>query len=104
MALPDHRTPWWRRKPRVIDQAPAGGHPPPRPGRPATLPCQGMPPCGRQRRARSVGVDEGGFLAVRRPLAGNDAHRCHGDPRARFRKSLLGHFSGADGRPLYLAA
>ncbi|MCP9801215.1 acetate--CoA ligase [Synechococcus sp. RedBA-s] len=91
---------WWQTETGGVMISPLPGATPTKPGS-ATLPLPGIVADVVDSEGRSVGVDEGGYLAVRRPWPGM-MRTVHGDPE-RFRKSYWEHISGADGRPLYFA-
>ncbi|MDM7938663.1 MAG: acetate--CoA ligase [Cyanobium sp. CZS 48M] len=91
---------WWQTETGGVMISPLPGATPTKPGS-ATLPLPGIVADVVDSDGRSVGVDEGGYLAVRRPWPGM-MRTVHGDPE-RFRKSYWEHISGADGRPLYFA-
>ena len=67
----------------------------------ATLPLPGIAADVVDGEGNSVGTDEGGFLAVRRPWPGM-MRTVHGDPE-RFRRSYWEHIRPADGSWLYFA-
>ncbi|EAQ75176.1 MULTISPECIES: acetate--CoA ligase [unclassified Synechococcus] len=91
---------WWQTETGGVMISPLPGATPTKPGS-ATLPLPGIAADVVDSEGRSVGVDEGGYLAVRRPWPGM-MRNVHGDPE-RFRKSYWEHITGADGRPLYFA-
>jgi acetyl-CoA synthetase len=91
---------WWQTETGGVMISPLPGATPTKPGS-ATLPLPGIAADIVDNEGHSVGVDEGGYLAVRRPWPGM-MRTVHGDPE-RFRKSYWEHILGADGRPLYFA-
>ncbi|MCT0201807.1 acetate--CoA ligase [Synechococcus sp. CS-603] len=91
---------WWQTETGGVMISPLPAATPTKPGS-ATLPLPGIAADVVDSEGRSVGVDEGGYLAVRRPWPGM-MRTVHGDSE-RFRKSYWEHITGADGRPLYFA-
>ncbi|QPN57050.1 acetate--CoA ligase [Synechococcus sp. CBW1107] len=91
---------WWQTETGGVMISPLPGATPTKPGS-ATLPLPGIAADVVDSEGHSVGVDEGGYLAVRRPWPGM-MRTVHGDPE-RFRKSYWEHITGDDGRPLYFA-
>ncbi|MCT0249629.1 acetate--CoA ligase [Synechococcus sp. CS-205] len=91
---------WWQTETGGVMISPLPGATPTKPGS-ATLPLPGIAADVVDNEGHSVGVDEGGYLAVRRPWPGM-MRTVHGDPE-RFRKSYWEHITGDDGRPLYFA-
>ncbi|MBC1261043.1 acetate--CoA ligase [Synechococcus sp. BSF8S] len=91
---------WWQTETGGVMISPLPGATPTKPGS-ATLPLPGIAADVVDNEGHSVGVDEGGYLAVRRPWPGM-MRTVHGDPE-RFRRSYWEHITGDDGRPLYFA-
>ncbi len=91
---------WWQTETGGIMISPLPGATPTKPGS-ATLPLPGIAADVVDLQGRSAGVDEGGYLAVRRPWPGM-MRTVHGDPE-RFRKSYWEHIETADGSRLYFA-
>ena len=91
---------WWQTETGGIMISPLAAATPTKPGS-ATLPLPGIAADIVDAEGRSVGVDEGGYLAVRRPWPGM-MRTVHGDPD-RFRSSYWEHIRPADGSWLYFA-
>jgi len=91
---------WWQTETGGIMISPMAAATPTKPGS-ATLPLPGIAADIVDAEGRSVGVDEGGYLAVRRPWPGM-MRTVHGDPD-RFRSSYWEHIRPADGSWLYFA-
>ncbi|MCP9916210.1 acetate--CoA ligase [Cyanobium sp. ATX 6F1] len=91
---------WWQTETGGVMISPLPGATPTKPGS-ATLPLPGISADVVDISGNSVGVDEGGYLAVRRPWPGM-MRTVHGDPD-RFRRSYWEHIRPADGSWLYFA-
>ena len=91
---------WWQTETGGVMISPLPAATPTKPGS-ATLPLPGIEADVVDSDGNSVGVDEGGFLAVRRPWPGM-MRTVHGDPE-RFRRSYWEHIRPADGSYLYFA-
>ena len=91
---------WWQTETGGVMISPLPAATPTKPGS-ATLPLPGIEADVVDSDGNSVGVDEGGFLAVRRPWPGM-MRTVHGDPE-RFRRSYWEHICPADGSYLYFA-
>ena len=91
---------WWQTETGGVMISPLPAATPTKPGS-ATLPLPGIAADVVDGEGNSVGTDEGGFLAVRRPWPGM-MRTVHGDPE-RFRRSYWEHIRPADGSWLYFA-
>ena len=91
---------WWQTETGGVMISPLPGATPTKPGS-CTLPLPGIAADVVDISGTSVGVDEGGYLAVRRPWPGM-MRTVHGDPD-RFRRSYWEHIRPADGSWLYFA-
>ncbi len=91
---------WWQTETGGVMISPLPGATPTKPGS-CTLPLPGIAADVVDISGNSVGVDEGGYLAVRRPWPGM-MRTVHGDPD-RFRRSYWEHIRPADGSWLYFA-
>ena len=91
---------WWQTETGGVMISPLPGATPTKPGS-CTLPLPGIDADVVDLDGNSVPVDEGGYLAVRRPWPGM-MRTVHGDPD-RFRSSYWEHIRPADGSWLYFA-
>ncbi len=91
---------WWQTETGGVMISPLPGATPTKPGS-CTLPLPGIAADVVDISGNSVGIDEGGYLAVRRPWPGM-MRTVHGDPD-RFRRSYWEHIRPADGSWLYFA-
>ena len=91
---------WWQTETGGVMISPLPAATPTKPGS-ATLPLPGIAADVVDGEGNSVGTDEGGFLAVRRPWPGM-MRTVHGDPE-RFRRNYWEHIRPADGSWLYFA-
>jgi acetyl-CoA synthetase len=91
---------WWQTETGGVMISPLPGATPTKPGS-ATLPLPGIAADVVDIAGNSVGVDEGGYLAIRRPWPGM-MRTVHGDPE-RFRSSYWEHIRPADGSYIYFA-
>jgi acetyl-CoA synthetase len=91
---------WWQTETGGVMISPLPGATPTKPGS-CTLPLPGIVADVVDLEGNSVPVDEGGYLAVRRPWPGM-MRTVHGDPD-RFRSSYWEHIRPADGSSLYFA-
>ena len=91
---------WWQTETGGVMISPLPAATPTKPGS-ATLPLPGIAADVVDGEGNSIGTDEGGFLAVRRPWPGM-MRTVHGDPE-RFRRSYWEHIRPADGSWLYFA-
>ena len=91
---------WWQTETGGVMISPLPAATPTKSGS-ATLPLPGIAADVVDGEGNSVGTDEGGFLAVRRPWPGM-MRTVHGDPE-RFRRSYWEHIRPADGSWLYFA-
>jgi acetyl-CoA synthetase len=91
---------WWQTETGGVMISPLPGATPTKPGS-CTLPLPGIAADVVDLEGNSVPVDQGGYLAVRRPWPGM-MRTVHGDPD-RFRSSYWEHIHTADGSRLYFA-
>jgi acetyl-CoA synthetase len=91
---------WWQTETGGVMISPLPGATPTKPGS-CTLPLPGIAADVVDLDGNTVPVDEGGYLAVRRPWPGM-MRTVHGDPD-RFRSSYWEHIRPADGSWLYFA-
>jgi acetyl-CoA synthetase len=91
---------WWQTETGGVMISPLPGATPTKPGS-CTLPLPGIAADVVDLEGNSVGADQGGYLAVRRPWPGM-MRTVHGDPD-RFRSSYWEHIRPADGSSLYFA-
>ncbi len=91
---------WWQTETGGVMISPLPGATPTKPGS-ATLPLPGIAADVVDIDGSSVGVDEGGYLAIRRPWPGM-LRTVHGDPE-RFLSSYWQHIRPADGSYIYFA-
>ena len=91
---------WWQTETGGVMISPLPAATPTKPGS-ATLPLPGIAADVVDADGTSVGTDQGGFLAVRRPWPGM-MRTVHGNPE-RFRQSYWEHIRPADGSYLYFA-
>jgi acetyl-CoA synthetase len=91
---------WWQTETGGVMISPLPGATPTKPGS-CTLPLPGIAADIVNHEGESQGVDQGGYLAVRRPWPGM-MRTVHGDPE-RFRKSYWEEIRPADGSWLYFA-
>ncbi len=91
---------WWQTETGGVMISPLPGATATKPGS-CTLPLPGIAADVVDLEGRSVGVDQGGYLAVRRPWPGM-MRTVHGD-HERFRKSYWEHIPPVDGEYIYFA-
>ena len=91
---------WWQTETGGVMISPLPGATPTKPGS-CTLPMPGIAADVVDLEGRSVGVDQGGYLAVRRPWPGM-MRTVHGD-HERFRKSYWEHIPPINGEYIYFA-
>ena len=91
---------WWQTETGGVMISPLPGATPTKPGS-ATLPLPGIQADVVDAQGTSVGVDEGGYLVVRKPWPGM-MRTVHGNPQ-RFRESYWEYIRPDDGHYIYFA-